>query len=530
VSYIEKPSTLKSNAIIHKTIMNIKMNLFLPAVLVAVSGCQSGDPSSEKGKTTVKFEPTWESLTNYEVPEWFRDAKFGIYTHWGPYSVPSWENEWYPRLMYSRNDGRRGSKFYDYHRETWGHPSEFGYKDFIPLFRAEKFDADEWADLFKKAGARFAGPVAQHHDGFAMWDSELTGWDARDMGPGRDILGELAAAVRKRDIKLVTSFHHAFHWKYYEPSYEIESSDTKDPDFAGINKIYPPVHEPGEPESEEFLQNWLDRVVEVIDKYQPDYLWFDFGWREPGFESYKQEFLAYYYNQAQEWGKDVVVTYKNDYLPAGVAVLDLERGQLDTLSTRPWITDTSVGLKSWSYIDDPDYKSVNTLVDNLIDRVSKNGNLLLNVGPRPDGSIPEEQKELLLGIGAWLDVNGEAIYGTRPWIRYGEGPTRMATGHMTERQNKGLAYTSKDIRFTTRESFLYAIALDWPEDREIHVQSLNEDVKISSGGIAKVSLVGSEEELGWTRDASGLHITLPDNRPCDHAYTLKIKLKGNWVR
>ena len=504
--------------------------IVISLVISGLSSCNQPGVTTQERMQQIPYETTWESLQNYTCPKWFKDAKFGIYTHWGPYSVPAWENEWYPRLMYFKNDSRRGSKFYDYHKATWGDVTEFGYKDFIPLFTAEKFDAEAWADLFKRSGAQFAGPVAQHHDGFAMWDSELTEWDAMDMGPKRDIMGELANAIRERDMRFVTSFHHAFHWKYYEPSYEIENSDTKDPLYAGINKIYPPVHEPGAAESKEFLDNWFERVKEVIDKYQPDYLWFDFGWQQPGFEPYKQEFLAYYYNEAMKWDKEVVVTYKGEHLPLGVAILDLERGQLDTLSSREWITDTAVGLKSWSYIDAPDYKSINTLVDNLIDRVSKNGNLLLNIGPHPDGSIPEEQKELLLGIGAWLDVNGEAIYETRPWTIFGEGPTEMAFGHMTERQNKGFAYKPEDIRFTTRENYLYAIALDWPEDGEISVVSLNDKVEISTKGIKSVSLVGSDEKLNWTRDSDGLHVTLPDDKPCNNAYCLKIELKGNWIR
>jgi len=510
--------------------MNYRSLLTSCLVIILVFSCKQAGTLSEEQNTITPYEPTWESLASYECPEWFKDAKFGIYTHWGPYSVPAWENEWYPRLMYMQDDQRRDIKFYDYHKETWGDVSEFGYKDFIPLFTAEKFDADEWADLFKKAGAQFAGPVAQHHDGFAMWDSELTAWDAKDMGPKRDILGELATALRDRDMRLVTSFHHAFHWKYYEPSYGIENSDTKDPQYAGINKIYPPVHEAEAPESKEFLDNWYARIKEVVDKYQPDYLWYDFGWKQPGFEEYKKEFLAYYYNEAMKWGKEVVVTYKGDHLPDGVAILDLERGQLDTLSSREWITDTSVGLKSWSYIDAPDYKTINTLVDNLIDRVSKNGNLLLNIGPRPDGSIPEEQKELLLGIGAWLDVNGEAIYGTRPWSVFGEGPTQMAFGDMTERRNKGFAYSAEDIRFTTKENFLYAIALDWPDDGKISVKSLSDTEEISTRGIKSVALVGSDEKLEWSRDGEGLHVMLPEEKPCENAYSIKIALKGEWLK
>ena len=352
--------------------MNKLLFLIISFSLLIILSCQhSGNKSNVK---KIKYEANWESLSQYECPEWFRDAKLGIYTHWGPYSVPSWENEWYPRLMYI-NEPTDKESFYTYHKKTWGDVSEFGYKDFIPLFTAEKFNADEWAELFKKSGAKFAGPVAQHHDGFVMWNSDLTTWDAMDMGPHRDILKELSEAVRARDMKFVTSFHHAYNWKYYEPSYELEKTDTKDPLYTGVNKIYPPVHEPGAPASQEFLEMWLAKIKEVIDKYQPDYLWFDFCWGEPEFEPYKKDFLEYYYNKAQEWGKDVVVTYKNNNLPPGVAILDLERGKLDTLSKEPWITDTSVDLKSWCYISDPDYKTVNSLIDDFIDIVSKNGNL-----------------------------------------------------------------------------------------------------------------------------------------------------------
>lgn len=489
---------------------------------VILSCQQSGVKTSTK---KINYLPNWESLSQYECPEWFRDAKFGIYTHWGPYSVPSWENEWYPRLMYTIEPTRKGD-FYKYHKETWGDVSEFGYKDFVPLFTAEKFNADEWADLFKQSGAKFAGPVAQHHDGFVMWNSELTTWDAMEMGPHRDILKELSEAVRARDMKFVTSFHHAYNWKYYEPSYEFKKTDTKDPAYAGVDKIYPPVHEPGSPASREFLEMWLKKTKEVIDKYQPDYLWFDFGWREPEFEPYKKEFLAYYYNKAQEWGKDVVVTYKNNHLPVEVAVLDLERGKLDTLSKEPWITDTSVDLKSWSYITDPDYKTINSLIDDFIDIVSKNGNLLLNIGPRPDGTIPAEQAELLIGIGKWLEVNGEAIYGTRPWKRYGDGPTKMVEGHMTERENVGKSYTAQDIRFTTKDNNLYAICLDWPEDGHCIIKCLNDQEKISVKGIKAVLMLGVKGNLDWKQDQDGLYITLPEIKPCHHAYVFKIVLKG----
>jgi alpha-L-fucosidase len=457
------------------------------------------------------YEPSWNSLIQHPVPDWFKDAKFGIYFHWGVYSVPAYLNEWYPRLMYiDEMHKRKKANFFQYHRKTWGPQEEFGYKDFIPMFTAEKFNADEWVDLFVKAGAKYVGPVAEHHDGFAMWDSKLTDWDAADMGPKRDIAGEIAKAARKRGLKFLTSFHHAYNWKYYEPAFQY---DAKDPLYAGL---YGTPHAQGTPESKEFLQDWLGKIVEVIDNYQPDYIWFDFGWKEPTFEPYKREFLAYYYNKAEEWGKDVVVSYKHDHLPEGAGILDLERGRLDSLRKFYWITDTSIDKVSWSYITTPDYKSVNTMVDNLIDRVSKNGNTLMNIAPRPDGTIPQEQQERLLGIGKWLDVNGEAIYGTRHWYKYGEGPTQFKGGYFIDR--KALVYTAKDIRFTTKPNTLYAIALDWPET-ELVIESLTE---FESDKIRSVTLLGHRGELEWDMTTDGLTIKTPTQKPCEHAYSFKI--------
>lgn len=460
------------------------------------------------------YEPTWESLRAHTTPEWFQDAKFGIYTHWGVYSVPAFGSEWYPRNMY-----REDNRAHAYHLEKFGDPAEFGYKDFIPRFTAERFNADEWAELFARAGAKFAGPVAEHHDGFAMWDSALSEWDAADMGPGRDIVGELEQAVRRQGLKFVTSFHHAFNWKYFEPSYtQDKRHDTENPVYAGLGGLYPTPHEAGAPESSEFLRDWEAKIREVIDTYRPDYLWFDFGWKEPAFEEYKKSVIAHYYNQGHRWGKGVVVTHKDDHLPPGVAVLDLERGKLNEMSQEPWITDTSVDRRSWCYIQNPDYKSVNILVDNLVDRVSKNGNLLLNIGPRPDGTIPDEQKELLLGIGAWLEVNGEAIYGTRPWLIFGEGPTEEKGGSFSESRQIP-EYTAEDIRFTSKGDVLYVIVLDWP-DEGITVKALKD---LEESDFVSVEMLGSGP-VEWTLEENGLALMPPETRPCEHAYAFKLQL------
>jgi alpha-L-fucosidase len=484
------------------------MKIFRPTILLLslmTIGCGQKNNSEQ-----VRFEATWESLAQVkEQPEWFKDVKFGIYFHWGPYSVPAYGSEWYPRHMYEK-----GNHIFEHHRKVWGSQEKFGYKDFIPLFTAEKFDATEWAELFLKAGAKFAGPVAEHHDGFSMWDSDLTEWDAKDKGPKRDIVGELENAIRKKGLKFVTTFHHAWKWRHLESAFEY---DAKDPKYSDL---YGEPHEKGAPYSKAYLENWRDKLIEVVNKYQPDYMWFDFGWGDPVFDAYKREYLAYYYNKAKEWRKEVVVTYKNDNLPPGVAVLDLERGRLDTLRKDLWITDTAIGRKSWCYIEDPSYKSLNTLIDNLVDRVSKNGNTLLNIAPRPDGTIPDEQKQLLLGMGKWLKVNGEAIFGTRYWRKYGEGSTRLKGGSFSERYE--VRYTTQDIRFTSKEDKVYAICLDWP-GKELNIKSIRPKKR------SKIYLLGYENKLDWKyNEVYGLLISLPDdlqnpeNRPCELAYAFKI--------
>lgn len=484
-----------------------KLKTLIPLLFIILSTIQMA--FSQAKPQTQLYEPTWESVMQHPTPEWFRDAKFGIYFHWGVYSVPAWGNEWYPRRMYDKNDPT-----FKHHLETWGPQDQFGYKDFIPMFRAEKFDADEWVDLFVRAGAKYIGPVAEHHDGFAMWNSKLTEYDAWDMGPRRDITGELAEAARKRDLKFMVSFHHARKWKHFEFAYDY---DAKNPRYA---QLYGTPHAAGQPEPPEYLENWLGKIVEVIDNYQPDYIWFDFGWREPTFEPYKREFLAYYYNKGEEWGKNVVVSYKHDHLPVGAGVLDLERGRLDSLYLDPWITDTSISRKSWCYVENIDYKPVNEMVDNLVDRVSKNGNTLMNIAPKADGTIPEEQQERLLGIGEWLQVNGEAIYGTRHWFTYGEGPTEFEGGSFIDK--KALVYTAEDIRFTTKPNTLYAICLDWPkEEFTITTLSILDEAKIKA-----VTLLGVDGELTWEKTADGLTIQRSNTRPGEHAYCFKIDYDG----
>ncbi|HBB92763.1 MAG TPA: hypothetical protein DC042_13880 [Bacteroidales bacterium] len=463
------------------------------------------------------YEPTWNSLKKWQTPQWLRDAKFGIYTHWGIYSVPAQgpNGTWYANQVYTNP----GSPQRKYHEATYGKLEVFGYKDFIPMFTGEKFNANEWAELFEKSGARFAGPVAEHHDGFPMWDTRYSEWNAAKMGPKRDVVGELEVAIKKHGMKFVTAFHHAENWFYF-PTWDSRY-DCGDPRYSGL---YGPIHEKGALPSKAFLDQWKGKIIEVIDKYDPDFVWFDFGF-ELITDSYKQEMLAYYYNRAVENNKEVVVSYKGHDLPPGAGLLDLELGQEAELTYYEWITDTSIDDgQGWGYVKGLGFKTVDNLIDNLIDRVSKNGYLLLNVGPRPDGTIPEEAKERLLAMGDWLRINGEAIYGTTSWVTPGEGPTKLQKGGEFNEKND-MVYTGQDIRFTIKGNNLYAIALDWPGEKVL-ISNLASRGTTWAGlypsEIVSVTMLGDGRELKWEMTKEGLSIETPKTKPYDYAYAFKI--------
>lgn len=466
------------------------------------------------------FEPTLESLQKYNVPEWYKDAKFGIYTHWGPYAVPAFSNEWYPNHMYYPEH-----EAFQHHKQTWGDQSEFGYKDFIPMFTAERFDPDRWADIFKRSGARFAGPVAEHHDGFAMYNCKFTPYNATAMGPKRDITGELKKTIESAGMKFAVTSHRAHNARHFPA---LAGSDRMDPAYKALYwKPREPVVEnlitattggssgTDAPVDEEFLKDWLGRTKELADNYQPDVLWFDFGWHRPEFTPYRLELVSYYYNRAQEWGKEVVVNYKDRFFD-GAAVYNIERGKLSGIREEYWQTDTSVSTKSWGYIQNEHFKSATRIIHDLVDIVSKNGNMLLSFGPRADGSFPPEVEGLFLAVGEWLEINGEAIYGTRYWEKYGEGPTVVEAGHFSE--SKDTDFTNKDIRFTQKPGELYAIILGWP-GRTTTIRSLASGCGIRP---TRIAMLGSEATLEWKQDHEGLHVTLPGQKPCDHAYSLKI--------
>ena len=467
-------------------------------------------------KATTRYDATWSSLTKHPYPEWFRDAKFGIYFHWGVYSVPAFGSEWYPHWMYM-DTLVWGAQYYEHHIKTYGKHDQFGYKDFIPMFKAEKFNADEWADLFRRAGAKFAGPVAEHADGFSMWDSKLNRWNAKNMGPKRDILGEMEPAIRKQGMKFIVTFHHSWLWGWY-PTWD-NKTDCSNPEYAGLYgpKTLPGAFDYANPNpapSIEWYQLWKNKMIEVIDKYQPDLIYLD---SRISFipDSIRRNFLAYYYNKGLQRKSEVAVTYKKDEMEKNSAILDLEKGTMDNILESPWMVDATIDNLSWSYNLHPNYKTSQQLIDYLITVVSKNGQLLLDIPPKPDGTIPEKVKTILLDIGGWLAINGEAIYGTRPWMQFGEGPTPDEQGDLND---KIPAYTPNDLRFTTKSDTLYVIAMAIPTDRKIQITSLPEN----KYQIKAIELIGAKGKLKYTQNSQGTLVELPKIIPSKYALSLRI--------
>jgi len=457
------------------------------------------------------FEPTWESLKeNYRVPRWFAGAGFGLFMHWGLYSVPAHHNEWYEKHMYGAER--------QWHADHFGPQDKFGYKDFIPLFTCSNWNPDAWADLFKKSGARFVIPTAQHHDNFAMWDSAATPFNAMQMGPKRDLIGELGKAVRKRGLKFGVSNHGIENFQFINPPPDLaekmkaEHADLYDPKWADFYN----VADRSDAACERFLTNWFARNVELIDKYHPDILWFDNGIDQRFLDPLKLRVAAYYYNRAREWGREVsIVAKKAAFAPSDKntetmgAIVDFEKVGARSPSgirTGVWAVDDPIG-STWGYTSDMKVSNPGAIISRIADTVSKNGVYMLNLSPKADGTFPQEQQDTLLAIGKWIELNGEAIFDTHSWIKFGEGASRGARG--------------LNIRFTVKDNMLYAIILgNWP-GQEATISSLASVEKLK-GEISSVTLLGNSGELKFTRDETGLKVKLPSAAPCKYAYVLRI--------
>lgn len=458
-----------------------------------------------------EYKPDWESLMRAKVPEWFLHEKFGIFLHWGVYSVPAYSNEWYSRNMYIK-----GMPAYEYHREVYGQQNEFGYKDFIPMFRAEKFNPEQWMELFKEAGAGYVFPVAEHHDGFQMYESELSCWNAKEMGPKRDVLKELKNAAEKYGMKFCTSSHRAEHWFFMGHGREFDS-DIKEPMEKG-DFYWPAMPEPDHEDlcsrpypNEEFLKDWLARTVEIIVKYRPKLLYFDWWIQHEAFKPYLKKLAAFYYNCGRQWGEDVMICYKHDAMMFGSGIVEMERGGFSEAKPYPWQTDTAVARNSWCYTESLDYKSSREIICTLLDVVSKNGNLLLNIGPKADGTIPEGDVAILKDLAAWMKINGEAVIGAKVWRKSQEGPTRSMEGQFSDA--KEIQYTSEDYRFTVQHGAIYAACLQCPTDGRFLVKSLgksrNQNIPEFHGIIKEVGILGYDGPIEWQVDANGLLVKAP---------------------
>ncbi|MGB8323370.1 MAG: alpha-L-fucosidase, partial [Candidatus Acidiferrum sp.] len=411
---------------------------------------------------------------------------------------------------------------------TYGSQEKFGYKDFIPMFKAEHYDPAAWATLFKDAGAKYVVPVFEHHDGFAMYDNGLSDWTAVKMGPHRDLWGDLAKAVRAEGLHLGASSHRVEHNFFLGVGRAIPS-DVNDPANA---MLYGPAHNwlpnpKNTPLSDDFTyvseawtNDWLARSAEIVQKYHPDVMYFDWWIGQPSVRAAITRFAAFYYDTSLAYGDHVgVINYKDYAMQENSAVLDIERGQLADIRPQYWQTDTSISNKSWGYIENDTYKSPEFIVDQLVDIVSKNGNLLLNVGPRSDGTIPEAAQQVLLDVGAWLKLNGDAIYGTRPWRVFGEGPTKVTGGafHDTDTQ----PYTPDDFRFTTKAGAIYAIEFGLPPSHEAIIHSLSSN---ASEKVESISTLGDGSSLQFHQQADGLHIQLPAELPGKYAYAFRMTI------
>jgi alpha-L-fucosidase len=477
------------------------------------------------------YKDNWESLGDYPIPAWFKNAKFGIFIHWGVYSVPAFGNEWYPRNMYIK-----GTPEFEHHIKVWGKQKDFGYKDFIPLFKAERFDASSWMRLFKEAGARYVVPVAEHHDGFQMYDSAISEWNCVRMGPKTDVLGALKKAAENEGIVFCTSSHRAENYFFFAGGRDFDSGirdiTYEEPygyackDFSTNEKLELSHDIHAVPASREHLEEWLARSCELVDKYRPSSIYFDWWIQNVSFKPYLRKFAAYYYNRAREWDREVAIVYKHDAFMYSTAVFDIERGGLSGISPRPWQSDTAIAKNSWGYTKSNEYKEPKTLIYELIDIVSKNGCLLLNVGPKSDGTITEEEEHVLRAIGTWLKKNGEAIYGTTHWIRHGEGPTEAPTGSFAETGDT--AFTSKDIRFTFRAPWLYAFVLRWPDDGAICIKSLrrlsgNTEIGFR-GHIESVEILGCTKTVRFEQSSEGLYVNVEGSVESEFPVCLKIRL------
>jgi alpha-L-fucosidase len=501
------------------------------------------------------FEPNWDSLKQYKAPDWYRDAKFGIWAHWTAQCVPE-QGDWYARNMYMQGDAD-----YKYQVAHYGHPSQVGFKDIDNMWHAENWQPDKLIDLYKRAGAQFFVALANHHDNFDCFDSAYQPWNSVNIGPHKDIVGTWAKAARAAGLRFGVSVHASHAWAWYEVAQGSDKTgplagvpyDGKLTKADGVGKwwegydpqdLYAQNHTPGTklvwdwdaskgasiPDAA-YCNKFYNRTVDLINKYHPDLLYFDdtilplYPISDVGLK-----IAAHYYNsnEALHDGQLQAVMLGKGLDPEQrkTMVWDIERGTSDRIEPLPWQTDTCIG--SWHYklstFENHRYKTADSVIHTLCDIVSKNGCLQLSIPVKGDGTIDSDEVAFLEEMAKWMDINKEAIFGTRPWAIYGEGPSTQTAVHAANfNEGKAKPLTSKDIRFTTHDDTLYAIAMGWPADGKLTIKSLATGSSHYSGDMGDVHLLGVDEKLVCTRDENGLTVTLPDQKPCDHAFVLKIE-------
>jgi alpha-L-fucosidase len=504
------------------------------------------------------FKPDWNSLQQYQFPEWFRNAKFGIWAHWGPQCLPE-QGDWYARKMYIP-----GTPAYDAHLKRFGHPSVFGFKDICNAWKAEKFDPEKLLALYKKAGAKYFVAMANHHDNFDLWDSKFQPWNSVNIGPKKNLIEMWANAARKEGLRFGVSIHASNTWNWYEVTQlsdktgpkagvpydgKLTKADGKGTWWEGYDPqdLYAQNHKPspvaggdvreeakapGDPTSPEFCLKYYNRVLDVVDRYKPDLVYFDdfvLPMARRADSVYGLNITAHIYNSnlARNGRNEAVVNTKVlDDMQQKCLVRDYEMAIPTTLQPEPWQTDACIG--SWHYVKGKKYRSAASVIRAFVDIVSKNGNLLLNIPVRGDGTIDDAEIATVEKLGSWMAINSEAIYDTRPWTKFGEGPSLNYKGTISSKGgvdmfSKGLVYTAQDVRFTTKGHVLYAIALDWPETGKLLIKSLAAKAPGVKGEITKVSLLGAKDAPAFRQTAEGLEVTLPKEKPCEAAYALKIE-------
>jgi alpha-L-fucosidase len=467
------------------------------------------------------FAPDLDSLAQYHAPDWFRDAKLGIWACWGPEAVPEM-GDWYARNMYIQ-----GHEQYEDHLKRFGHPSKVGYKDMVPLWKGENWDPERLMKLYKLAGAKYFCAIAQHHDNIDCWNSRFHSWNSVKMGPRKDIIGTWGKTAREHGLRFGVTEHLGASWNWFGVS---KLADATGPlagvPYDGANPAYDELYHSGNAQPdwklwyrnvpESFQIEWFNRIKDLLDSYQPDLLYSD---GSLPFGRHGRELLAHFYNsniQRNHGRLDAVYNCKKaddgGQFADGMCVRDMERGVFDVIRDEPWQTDTCVG--DWYYKRDITYKTPTTVIQMLIDIVSKNGNLLLNFPLRADGTLDSEEERILASLADWMSDNGEAIYGTRPWKVYGEG--QQGPGGAMFNEGK-LAYSAEDIRFTVKDGILYTFALAWPASGKLLIRSL------VGASVHSVSLLHGGDSLSFKNEPTGLSIQLPPQPRGDHAFTLRIQ-------